>query len=309
MRHTASLALICALAPGALVAQAISSVALRATSRDTLTADGASAVTAVFSLRNGKRTAIDVAPKLMLPRGWSALVAPPTINLGADSSDIWLAGVALPAGAPAGFYAIRATLGDTTATDSVIVHVVERRAIEVFAADAPSFIGAGDAYSLRFSVRNRGNVVDTVSMTATSSARSRIDLLATSATLAPGEAVTVVARVGSQLVGRRSVEDVVELTATHSARAEPATASTNVLIVPRTTGNASLATLPAELTLRGARPGTGVSPLALTGAGPIAPGSPTTMDFAFRLPAGAPTVFGERDEYRLERAINFDPTV
>ena len=239
----------------------------------------------------------------MLPRGWSTLVAPPTINLAADSLDIWIAGVALPVSTPAGFYSIRAMLGDSIASDSVIVHVVERRAFEVITVDAPSFIGAGDADSLRFTVRNRGNVVDTVSLAATSSARSKIDLATTRTTLAPGEAVTVVARVGSQLAGRRSVEDVVELTAAgRTSRDVHAAASSNVLIVPRTTANASLATLPAELTIRGARAGTGVSPLALTGAGPIAPGSATTMDFAFRLPAGAPTVFGERDEYRLDVA-------
>lgn len=266
-------------------------------------ADGASAVTAVFSLRNSGRGPVDVAPRVTLPQGWSTVAAMPTVTLGPDSSDTWLVGVFLPASAGAGFYSIRATLSDTVETDSVIVHVIERRAIEVIAADAPAFAAAGDAYSLRFTVRNRGNAADTVTMKATSSARSKIDLDMPSATLAPGEAMTVVARVSSQIGGRGSVEDVVELTATgRTPSEEHASAASNVLIVPRTSRNAALATVPAELTIRGARAGTGVSPLALTGAGPIAPGSATTMDFAFRLPAGAPTVFGERDEYRVDVA-------
>ena len=183
------------------------------------------------------------------------------------------------------------------------MHVVERRAIEVTTADAPSFAAAGDVYSLRFTVRNRGNAADTVSVNATSSARSRSISMCRARRSRRAKRSTVIARVSSQIVGRRSVEDVVELTASGNMPAESHTsASSNVLIVPKTTGNTTLATVPAELTIRGARAGTGVSPLALTGAGPIAPGSATTMDFAFRLPAGPPTVFGERDEYRLDIA-------
>lgn len=292
-------AVIVAGTPRAVVAQTQPSVALRAARRDTMAIGNAGAVTVVFSLRNRTSDTARVAPKFELPRGWTPLVAPPAIILPPHGADTWLVGVASPATAVAGVYVIRATLPGVV--DSVLVRVPERRAIEAVSSDAPAFVAAGDRYELRFTVRNRGNVADTVAISLTSSAGSRVELDASTARLLAGEAVTVIARLISRPVGRHAVEDVAELTVSDRAKKDvTASASSNVLVVAKTNLGPSLARVPAELTLRGAQPGTGVSAFALAGAGPIAPNSGTTVDFAFRSPAGTPTIFGERDEYRVD---------
>jgi hypothetical protein len=285
--------------PRAVVAQGQSRVALKASRHDTLSIGTAGAVTTVFSLHNRTSDSARVTPKLELPDGWTTLAAPATIMLPPRATDTWLAGVAAPATAIAGVYVIRASL--LPDVDSVLVRIPERRAIEVASSDAPAFVAGGDQYELRFTVHNRGNVADTLAIDLKSSAGSRVDLDASSAKLAPGELVMVIARLTSLPVGRQAVEDVAELTVTDRARKDvTATASSNVLVVKKTDRRIALGSVPAELTVRGAEPGTGVSPLALTGSGPIAPNSNTKMDFAFRLPPGTQTIFGERDEYRVD---------
>lgn len=279
-------------------------VTLSATRRDTVSVGDGGTATAVFSIRNQSNDSLRLTPALGLPRGWTALLGASAIDLGPRSSDTWLVGVAAPAAAVAGTYVIHVGVRDSvnSASDSVIVRIPEVRLVELLHQDAPWFVGAGNRYTARFSARNRGNVEATIRLWLTSSAGSRVELDRGTITLPPGGSSTIVARLTARIDGTRAVQDVVELTAKDLATdTVSSTASASVLIIPRNDARAtSIATLPGQVAMRASSAGAGVSLIQFWGAGPIAPGSSTVMDFAFRAPTGPQSIFGERDEYRVD---------
>lgn len=270
--------------------------------RDTVSLDSASAVTAVFRVRNARRDTITAIPSLELPRGWEPLMAPAPMRIGPNEFDLWLAGVHAPSGAAAGTYVIRASVagGGETITDSIFVRVNERRAIEVLTLDAPGWILSGGGYEARFMVRNRGNVTAAIALNATSSRGARATVDAPVISLAPGATNTVRVQIAASGTGSRAQDDIIELTAQDQRdNRVRVTASSRTTLVPKSGGIAdNLATIPSTLTLRAAKAGMGVSPASLAGRGKL-PGTQTTIDYSAYVPASGQSPFGERDEFRF----------
>jgi hypothetical protein len=278
------------------------SLSLVAARRDTVSLDSASAVTAVFRVRNASRDSITAVPTLSLPRGWEPLIAPMPMRVAPNGLELWLAGVHAPSGATAGTYVLRASVSANgeTASDSIMVRVAERRAIEVLTLDAPGWILSGGGYEARFMVRNRGNVTAAIALNATSSrgAKTTVDVPVLS--LAPGASNTVRVQVAASGTGSRAQDDLIELIAQDQRdNRVRVTASSRTTLVPKSGGMSdNLATIPSTLTLRAARSGTGVAPASLSGRGQL-PGTKTTIDYAAYVPAKGQSPFGERDEFRF----------
>ena len=304
MRSRTVLQLATAVASLALAARASGQAraSIVAARHDTLQLGVDGTVTAAFTVRNLSADSLAVEPTLTLPVGWSSLLPPRSVPLGAHGSDLWLVGLSSGL-ANAGVFTIRAHLrnGDSVATDSVLVVVPEHRAFEVAQGVAPPFTAAGDAYDVHFVVRNRGNVAATILLRLTSSASSDCRLSASRVTVQPGTSTNVLARITTAGTVPRAIDDVVELVAVDPAQDSSITTSSHTLIVPRRTSRVEEAPfVPATMAFRAAAPGAGVSPVVLVGSGPISPGSTTLVDFALHTPAGTASPFGERDEYRFD---------
>lgn len=276
-------------------------ISLSAARRDTVVVGGTGTATIVFNLAN-RGGPITVRPELELPKGWSPLFDAPSVRLAAHTRDTWLAGVSAPPSAAAGTYVVRATLEDSARvlSDSVIIRIDERRAIEVLTADAPGFIAAGGKYQATFFIRNRGNIPTRVTLSISSGAGSKCVLPASFLDLAAGGKATVVANIAAPNVAR-STDDVIELAVDDRGDRISESSVARVLIVPRSaSGENDAPSVPAELSLRAAGPHAGVSPIALHGNGSIGANSGTKVDFSLRAPVGEQSIFGERDEYRVD---------
>ncbi len=296
----ASLVTLAAASPAA--AQGGRRFAIHATRRDTVVIDSTNSATLVFGVRNLGSVAATAQPVLTLPDSWSQLFGAATIPLTANGSETWLTGISAPASAPAGTYVVRATLREPTGdvSDSIVVRIERRRAIEVLTSDSPGFVASGDQYQATFVVRNRGNAPAHIALSLSSGAGSKHTLPETALDLAAGGKTTIVASVEARDV-TRSTEDVIELVATDPSDALSSSSTARILIVPRNSSHPGEEPgLPVELSLRAAGPHAGVSPVILRGAGPITPGNSTDVDFSLRAPVGQQSIFGERDEYRAD---------
>jgi len=215
-----------------------------------------------------------------------------------------LIGVAPAPTAAPGIYVIRATLAvgrESTPSDSVLIRVPERRGLDVYPGEAPSFAMSGEDYPVRFFVHNRGNVATTIELHATTSLGASLDVDPDSVTVEPGATATVSVRTANGSPESTTRECVVELTATDlSDSTITSSASVRTTLVPRSLGWLDqFSTVPTQAMVRSVGRGSGVSPAALWGSGAVSPGSTTQLDFLFRAPVDGPPVYGERDEYRI----------
>jgi hypothetical protein len=287
-------------------AMAQSQIVIQPARRDTLVAEAGGVVTAAFDVRNARRESVWAAPRIVVPKGWSVIVGGAPFDLSANGRELWLVGVAPTATTAAGTYMIRASLrvaDDSTLADSVFVRLPERRGLEVFPGEAPSYTMAGDGYSVTFFVHNRGNVTSTFSLRASTSLGPAPSLQNKSVTVQPGATTIVEGRVSNERAGLGwgTRENVVELLAQDDADStNTSTVSLHTTIVPRSRRWLDqLSTMPAQLTLRSVGTNSGVSPASLFGSAQLGPGSNTQVDFVFRAPVSGPSLFGERDEYRV----------
>lgn len=274
---------------------------VRTTSSDAVHADAGTVVTAVFAVKNGGADSIRALPMLTVPHGWSVVMGSAPVVLAAGAADTWLVGVSVPASTPAGGYVMRGALAahDTTPSDSIVVYINERHALEVLPVDLPGWVMAGSRYESRFIVRNRGNVETTVALTGSTSRGTRVETMPEVLTLAPGASATVSVRVAIANVYSSTTDDVAELAAVdQTERSVRASASTRTTVVSGDEGG-RFTTVPATLSLRSIGAASGVSPIALSGSGMLADGK-TSTDFILQAPTGhqSPYGFGERDIYR-----------
>ena len=296
---TAALVVACA---GAAPVAAQARFAIVPAQRDTVAIGASGTATMVFDVKNLTGDSATVRPELVLPNGWTPLFGSASVALAPHGSDTWLAGVTAPPTVAAGAYVVRAVIHDSAhvTTDSMIVRVDARRAVEVLTSDAPGFIAAGARYQATFFVRNRGNVPARLTLSISSGVGSSCSIPVKTIDLAAGGKAAVVANIVATDVVR-STDDVIELVASSGGDNASASSAARVLIVPRhSSGSGDAPSLPAELSLRAAGSNAGVSPIALRGSGPIMPGSATNVDFSFRAPVGQQSIFGERDEYRAD---------
>ena len=274
---------------------------LRPASADSARIDAGTVLTTVFTVRNAGRDTVLAVPTVTVPKGWTVVMGGAPLSVAPGITDTWLVGVSVPASAAAQRYVMngKLTAGDASVSDSIVVQVNERRALEVLSIDMPGWVMAGSRYESRFIVRNRGNVASTISLTGATSRGTRVETVPSTMSLAPGASALVTVRVAIANTFERSTDDVLEVTAV-----DPSDRSTRVSASTRTTVVSSeessrFATIPAMLSLRSIGTASGVSPVALSGSSLLADRK-TNVDFLLQAPAGRQTQFGfgERDEYR-----------
>lgn len=276
-------ALLAALVPALATAQV--SVARRDTAA--LRVRPGESATAVFRVANAG-AAVVVHPAAALPRGWTPVAPEGAAQLGAGERSIRLVGFAVPRDARAGGYFVRLALAG--ARDSVRVVVAERRALALRVNGAPPFAVAGEPYTLRFVLENRGNSAERVALRISGSPGA--ELPAAEVEIAPGETrelpVRVSTRRGAPL--RHEVEVRARSRADSTARA---VVRAGVDVVTLGGSAAPRGRLPVEVRVRN-----GVLP-AVSGSGALARGGSSRVDFLFR-PADAPGALrGQQDEYRM----------
>jgi hypothetical protein len=280
----------------------VAKVTTRATNSSFTVNEGA-VVTAVFVLRNTTAANVSLESSLVLPKGWSNVTGLAPRALAANATDTWIAGVSVPANAPAGRYVIRGSVrdGTGTSTDSIVVVVEENRALEVIPIAVPSWTPARGAYEATFLVRNRGNVTSTVDLTGRTSRGEGATASPAFVILAPGATARVSVRVAMAMQIRTTADDVIELAARIRGTTDSAAvASSRTTVVPDGQGNRAFESIPASIAIRSSNGAAGVAPVTFRGMGRI-DGTHTDVDFLFQAPTNqnGPVNFGEREEYRL----------
>ncbi len=241
---------------------------------------------------------------LSSPKGWEATIGAQPFTLAPTEADSWIVGISIPARAAAGRYviAIGAKIGNiTVAVDSAVVNVNESRAIAVAAVDRPLYVVSGDMYELGFRLYNRGNVSETIRLSATSSLLGIVKIDTSLVTLAGGESRPVRVAVSTRKSSRNDADDILELRAIPASDASlKETASARIIIVRKPGSMAPMVTVPAVLRVRAGSTASGVSPYELVGGGRISNDRPEEMEFVFRGRTARNSILGERSENRVE---------
>jgi hypothetical protein len=270
-------------------------LAVRAARRDTITAG--STVTAAFTVTNASGDIVHVTPFVHPPADWPVLMGSTPFAVAPNASNILMVSVVVPARAAAGTYALAVSVGART-SDSVLVRVPARRALEVTLVDKPGFVVSGETYDARFLVRNRGNAGARLRIKARSSL-GRAALTDTLVRMASDGTTMVEVSVATPGGMSAATDDVLELSVSQDSVADAHMASARVTVVPEPTRSIEeYLRIPTQVNLRAAT-SDAVSPFEVYGRGPLWDGGNTDIDFLFRGPTGPFSAFGERDEYRL----------
>ncbi|HEU4455827.1 MAG TPA: hypothetical protein VFR81_22370, partial [Longimicrobium sp.] len=240
-----------------------------------------------------------------LPAGWPALSPGAARPAEPGESSVRIVATVVPRGAAAGRYAIRYALrAEGPASDSVVVSVRERRALEAALEEAPRFAVAGAEYALAFRVANRGNVRARVRLEAESGRGFPARAEPSVVDLAPGESRPVRVVVSTRAAAG-ALAHLVTLRATSASDpSAAASAESRVAVVARSAGAADARhTLPVRVGLH-ARSGSateGGLPAEISASGPLRAGGATRVDFLYR---GAGAASAERgEEARLSLAV------
>ncbi|HYW07624.1 MAG TPA: NEW3 domain-containing protein, partial [Longimicrobium sp.] len=291
----AALALLAVLLASTAVAQTGRVLVQRRDNVELRVRPGASG-TAVFRVSNPGAAPTVFRPAASLPAGWAAVATEGAAQLAPGARAIRFVGFAVPRDAHAGAYTVRLAAPGQPG-DSVRVIVAALRELSLRTRDAPRFVVGGDPYVARFTLENRGNGAERITLRVVSSGGLAATLDSARIVLAPGGVLDVPVRVAT---ARRTAAVVGHLVELHARAAGDSTvaarASSRVEVVPRGAGASGRGRLPIEVRLRN---GAGGTPLAaVSGAGTLVRGGSSRVEFLAR-PADAPGSFlGEPDEYR-----------
>lgn len=262
-------------------------------------APGANA-TLRFRVRNDLPDARRIQGALELPRGWRLIITDPAMMLAPHSDELALSRIAIPANAPAGGWTVRYRLLGTSAVDSVIVLVPERRDVECSVRAAPTYAVAGQHYTVEFTVHNGGNGKVDVRLAATASDSVPVQLDRTALRLEAGTNAVIHAEVHPSDRVAQSTSHRVRLAATVIGdTARPAPAVSVVALIPTHAPTVSrFRHVPAELSVRRID-NTGALSGELQGGGLVSATGRTSVDFLLRGPGNDGSPFGAQDEYRV----------
>lgn len=192
-------------------------------------------------------------PQVALPAGWTLLVPPGEVRLGAGEVRVVVFSVLLAADARAGAYLFPVTFAPfrTEPRQEVAfeVRVPEVQRVVLAVLDGPAYV-ASDRFTTRFLLRNDSNTPMTVRLTASSSASLPLALEPETAALEPGASIEVLvhATVPDRLVA--STTHVLTLRAEHAELpdVQAVARSTSELVPHRSSATAAWRTFP--LTVR-----------------------------------------------------------
>jgi hypothetical protein len=241
-------------------------------------------------------------PAIPLPAGWTRENSLAPARRGAYAMERGGDCVAPPAGVAAGTYVIRAgiTANGATVSDSAIVTIEERYALDVKASNAPTYVLAGDSYETTFLVRNAGNVTTRVKLKATSNRGSSPKLTASEIDLTPGATQPVKVTVTVPAAQIRSQQDLLEIIAIDAIRdTVRAEASVETTIIAKASSGSDFWTVPGDFAVRASSANSGVSAFVASGSGFLNEKGSVKVDFAAQSAPDGQSVFGERDQYRF----------
>jgi len=118
-------------------------------------------VTIAVLITNNTHNDLDFVEELLLPPGWRNVFSASGFQVRADSFEIRLLSFLIPAASFAGDYDVSYKVKDgrgETAELNFAVRVAESMSLIVRLVEAPSYVIAGEEYSVVFSVANMGNV-------------------------------------------------------------------------------------------------------------------------------------------------------
>ncbi len=213
-------------------------------------------VTHVFSVTNDALTADTVDIGFAIPPGWGILGAPTELSLAAGEEGTIFVTVTVPPGAIAGTYKI--TLAATSQSDptyrasvSATTTVAPVNQISIVMPDAQS-APPGAKVSYDVVIVNRGNVQDTIDVTATSSHKFDVSVSNAKLNLGPQEKATVVVtiQITADAAAGRDVLSLFASSSLYPGVEEDATLFTTVLPPsPQAVGGTLMQELPARLRL------------------------------------------------------------
>jgi hypothetical protein len=271
---------------------------------------GEVATMAFAVLNNGKDTTV-AEPKVIVPAGWRVVMSPAATVIAPGERDIWLVSVKAPANAAAGTYTVRldgtrqlisarGPAAPDVVSDSVAVTIAERHEVAVRSAGALSYVMGGQSYVGPIIIQNLGNVASRFDLVARSTQGEAPSLASEVIALAPGQVDTVKATVMIPATITGTAEEVLLLSAVDvvvdSVRAEAALQAT---VVPSAKNGPTMWTVPTEVAIRTATPGSGVSAFVANGYGKLTQNSDVLVDFLVRGPTGKTSMFGEQETYHL----------
>jgi predicted porin len=269
-------------------------------------------VTASVVVSNRGANADDFSEVITLPEGWIK-IAPTEVpfRLDAGGQVVRVLAVGLPPNAAAGQFPVRYSVrgrNDPSAGDdidfSVLVSSVNQLELRIEPRPDPVF--AGDGYSIRGEVVNRGNTRLSVRMTHKSSLGFNVTLTPTVFTLEAGESRVFTGQVRTDPKLSRRASHAVTIDVQGSAgRGEVLAANRAAVadIIPLISGERDVYhRLPVQFRLTGLmeRGHDAQMQMELSGAGTLDEAGRNHIDFVFRGPdIDHTTIFGQRDEYGL----------
>jgi hypothetical protein len=293
---------LAAVALVATAAEARAQVTVQAPANPRVRIESGDVATLAFNVRNGASDSAVVEPQVVTPAGWRVVMEPAATVVAPGSQEVWLVSVKAPSNAAAGDYTIRVAgrrAADTTAADSAVVSIAERRGVAVNALTSLAYVMTGKGYEARFLIKNTGNVAARFDIAAKST-QGAAQLPREVFALAPGQSDTIATSVVIPTTITTTVDEALLVTATdvttESVRAESIIQAT---VVPQANAGPSMWTVPAEVAIRTAAPGTGVSAFTASGSGKLTQTSDVNVDFLLRGPTGKGATFGDQETYRL----------
>lgn len=270
-------------------------------------------VTASFLLSNHTASDQEFVEELLLPAGWQQIAPTPIpFSLKGKAQHVRLVAFAVPNACPSGRYHIKYiarsrtdhSLGDG-GSFSVVVLPFSR--LELVLEDKPQMVIAGEAYSVKVRLANRGNGANRFQLSLKSSPEYPVRPPGASILLPPNASTALVFQVTTDPALKKKLTHVLTFNATAegltNAELVSASESLGVEILPHVTGELDpYHRIPARLRFAAAQEdGKAAGAQAeLSGAGPLSEDGKRHLSFLFRGPdLREQSIFAERDEYRL----------
>lgn len=206
--------------------------------------------TLVFTLTNDTPTTFNGTPHVRLPPGWQAVLPPQAVRVPPGGRAAIIEPIHVPPHTAARDYQVILTIAQPARSASATVTVpTQRKVTATLAHDVPQTAQAH--YALRFIITNRGNVPESLALSATTSAGSTVTLDRSDARLALGASTTVTATVTPPNHLARSTQESVHLLVRASKGGKPLTAATATTELLATRQPATLAyhAIPFRVTL------------------------------------------------------------
>ncbi|HGJ63759.1 TPA: hypothetical protein ENS27_00040, partial [bacterium] len=203
-------------------------------------------ITIAFMVNNKSKQSLSVQSELRLPSNWALITGEGSFDLGAEEGDIQLISFHVSQSALAGKYEIVYTVRDTkdysnSASYVININVLPITKISIKAVDTPEYVIAGEMYRTNFMLRNDGNILVTLDVSATSAYNYPFRIDTSRIRLSPNESklVRVLVNTDREIKATLRHQVVVKANITWDKLYE-VSASSNVNIISRTTKSGDL---------------------------------------------------------------------